>query len=101
LARRSPFVQSGQNQGKPGTAPAGDSGLVNRNNVLTGKDRAVFLKLMQISQQLYPEHGGKMADFSPLVNPSDCCAPGNSQARAFPGPAREGLKLKDFRHGSD
>ena len=28
-----------------------DSGLVNRNNALTGKNEAVFLKLMRISQQ--------------------------------------------------
>ena len=40
-----------------------DSGLVNRNNALTGKDQAVFSKLMRNAQQRHGHSGRNAALF--------------------------------------
>jgi hypothetical protein len=44
----------------PVRAASGDSGFAKRNNVLTRKDRAVFVKLTLIAQQR-PGNGGRNA----------------------------------------
>jgi hypothetical protein len=47
------------------TASRGDSANVNPYNVLTGKDRADFLKLVQKSQQRHAEGVANAATFWP------------------------------------